>query len=150
MYIKVKTKADACELARRICPEMLDLRVMEEESKKAGYPIYKSRVPGSGAYICDRNDRLELNYDDGHTDNIWIEDWMPQKPEAADVTVGMYKDRVVFGEVKVRDVEEINYCYACGLVAKTLDDGRPGIEITLADGEVASLGVENVAYVRFD
>ena len=115
--------------------------------KNAGYPIHRSCDPESGAYICDLNDRLELNYDDGRSENIWIED---RGGKGAAVIVGMYEDRTVFGEVKVREVKEIDYCYACGLVAKTLDDGRPGIEITLTDGEVASFGVENIAYVRFN
>lgn len=148
MYMKVKTEVDAWKLTNRIFPGAYEL---DPESKNsAGYPIYRSTEPESNAYICGLNDRLELNYDDGHSENIWIEDRMPRKPEGADVAIGMYRERTVFGEVMVRDVKEYTYLMVQGLVAKTLDDGRQGIEITLADGEVASFGNENVAYVRFN
>lgn len=149
MYMKVKTEADAWELAKRIFPETHELRDVES-SKNAGYPIYWSTDPKSNAHISNLNDRLELNYDDGHSENIWIEDRMPQKPEAPDVTVGMYQERTVFGEVMVRDVREIHYDMALGLVTKRLDDGDLGIEITLADGGIASFRTQNVAYVRFN
>ena len=145
MYMKGKTEDDASELARRIFPETKGLRDAEA-SKNAGYPIYRSRDPESNAYICDLHDRLELNYDDGRSENIWIED---RREKGVAVTVGMYRERPVFGEVTVREVKEIKFCYAYGLVAKTLDDGRPGIEITLANDDVASFGAENIAYVKF-
>lgn len=151
MYMKVKTVADAWELAKRIFPGAWERLRDVAASEKAGYPIYRSTDPASNAYICDLDACLDLmNYDDGHTDSIWIEDRMPQKPEAADVTVGMYKDRTVLGEVKVREVVEVPYYMALGLIAKVLDDGRPGIELTMSDGEKASFGAENVAYVRFN
>lgn len=144
MYVKAKTVSDAWELASWLFP--WDYELDPESQSSAGYPIYRSTRPGSNARICDLNDRLELNYDDGRSENIWIEDRLPRQ---VDAVVGMYKERTVFGEVTVQDVEEILYSLVQGLVTKTLDDGRPGIEITLADGEIASFGVENVAYVRF-
>lgn len=147
MYMKVKTELDAWKLANRIFPG--DYELDPESKNSAGYPIFRATTPGSNAHICDLNARLELTYDDGHSENIWIEDRMPQKPEAPDVTVGMYQERTVFGEVVVRDVREIHYDMALGLVTKRLDDGELGIEITLADGGIASFRTQNVAYVRF-
>ena len=144
MHMKVKTELDAWKLAKRIFPG--DYELDPESRNSAGYPIFRSTRPGSNARICDLYDRLELNYDDGRSENIWIEE---RREKGAAVTVGMYKNRTVFGEVKVREVMELDCEYAYGLVAKVLDDGRPGIEITLANGEVASFGTENVAYVRF-
>ena len=144
MYVKVKTEADAWNLAYRLMPKVCELRDVER-SVGAGYPIYNSSDPETKDYICDLNDRLELNYGDGRSENIWIEDRMPKGAEAI---IGMYKERTIFGEVTVRDVKEIPYSVVQGLVVKELDDGRQGIELTLADGKTASFGVENIAYVR--
>lgn len=144
MYMKVKTEADAWELANRIFPG--DYEHDPESLSLAGYPIHKSTQPGSNARICDLNNRLQLTYDNGHLENIWIEERLPKGTAA---TVGIYKERIIFGEVTVQEVKEIHYDLIQGLVAKTLDDGRPGIEITLENGETASFGNENVAYIRF-
>jgi hypothetical protein len=144
MYMKVKTEIDAWKLANRLFPG--DYELDPESKNSAGYPIFRSIEPGSNASICDLYDRLELNYDDGRSENIWIED---RREKGAAVTVGMYRDRTVFGKVKVREVMELDCERAYGLVVKELDDGRQGIEITLANGEIASFGNENVAYVRF-
>ncbi len=146
MYMKVKTEADAWELARRLMPEISE-RKSAPSSMGAGYPVYRSTTPGSNASVCELHDRLELNYDDGHSENIWIED---RREKGAAVTVGTYRERSVFGEVMVRDVREIHYDMALGLVTKRLDDGDLGIEITLADGGIASFRTPNVAYVRFN
>lgn len=143
MYMKVKTEADVWELANRIFPG--DYEHNPESLSSAGYPIYKSTRPGSNARICDLNNRLELTYDNGHLENIWIEERLPK---GTAVTVGIYKERIIFGEVKVQEVKEIHYSLIQGMVAKVLDDGRPGIELTLVDGETASFGNENVAYIR--
>lgn len=145
MYMKVKTEIDAWKLANRLFPG--DYELDPESKNSAGYPIFRSIEPGSNASICDLYDRLELNYDDGRSENIWIED---RREKGAAVTVGIYKERIIFGEVKVQEVKETHYSLIQGMVAKVLDDGRPGIEITLANGEVASFGMENVAYVRFN
>ncbi|MCI8276288.1 MAG: hypothetical protein HFI66_11920 [Lachnospiraceae bacterium] len=142
--MKVKTEIDAWKLANRLFPG--DYELDPESKNSAGYPIFRSIEPGSNASICDLYDRLELNYDDGRSENIWIED---RREKGAAVTVGMYRDRTVFGKVKVREVMELDCERAYGLVVKELDDGRQGIEITLANGEIASFGNENVAYVRF-
>lgn len=80
---------------------------------------------------------------------IWTQEKEDRREKGAAVTIGMYRNRTVFGKVKVREVMELDCEYAYGLVAKTLDDGRPGIELTMSDGEKASFGAENVAYVRF-
>lgn len=144
MYMKVKTEADAWELANRIFPG--DYEHNPESLSSAGYPIYKSTRPGSNARICDLSNRLELTYDNGHSENIWIEERLPK---GTAVTVGIYKERIIFGEVTVQEVKEIHYDLIQGMVTKTLDDGREGIELTLEDGSTASFGNENVAYVRF-
>ncbi len=71
--LKVKNMAEAWELANQIFPT--DYEKDEERSLRAGYPIYGSTAEGRHYdYICDLNDRLEINLADGNrTVNIWIE-----------------------------------------------------------------------------
>lgn len=143
--MKVATVKEAWELANRLFPT--DYEHDEQGSKNAGYPIYMSTLKGSNAHISDLNVRLELNYDDGQSENIWIEEKMKKDNVAV---VGMYVEKTVFGEVKVTEVQEITYHYIQGMVNKKLDDGRFGIELTLDGGEIASFGCESVAYIRFE
>ena len=41
-------------------------------SERAGYKIYRSSI-NHYDYICDLGDRLEVNFADGSTVNIWVE-----------------------------------------------------------------------------
>lgn len=45
----------------------------EEASSKAGYNIWRS-VARYNDYICELGDRLEINYANGKSENIWIDD----------------------------------------------------------------------------
>lgn len=45
----------------------------EQSSERAGYPIYRATNEGSRAYICDLNSGLEINYDDGSSQRIYID-----------------------------------------------------------------------------
>lgn len=143
--MKVATVKEAWELANRLFPT--DYVHDEYGSNNAGYPIYMSTQEGSNAHISDLNTRLELNYDDGRSENIWIEE---KEAKGAVAVVGMWVDKKVFGEVTVKDVKEVTYQCVLGMVNKTLEDGRFGIELSLAGGEIASFGCESVAYIRFD
>lgn len=144
--MQVKTVKDAWDLANRLFPT--DYELDEQASKNAGYSIYTSTGEGVNAWISSLNDRLELNHPDGRSENIWIEELQPKDTVAI---VGVYGERTVFGEVKVNEVREITYHYVQGIVNKTLDDGRFGVEITTKDpvDSVTSFGCENVAYIRF-
>ena len=139
--IKVDSKKAAWDLAGRLFPT--DYEKDEPGTKKAGYPIYKSTNPEVNAWISDLGDRLELNYPNGNSENIWIE-------TNADIVaiVGMYFDETVFGEVKVKKIKEVAYHRVLGIVNKTLDDGRFGVEISFGNNDTATLGCDNVAYVR--
>lgn len=44
----------------------------EDSTDRAGYPIYRN-VENSAFYVCDLNDRLELNYANGKSENYWID-----------------------------------------------------------------------------
>lgn len=71
--IKVGSYAEAWEIVNGIFPT--DYEKDESSSKNAGYPVYRSTADGHYYdYICDLNDRLEVNLKDGNrTVNIWIE-----------------------------------------------------------------------------
>lgn len=139
--IKVDSKKAAWDLAGRLFPT--DYEKDEPGTKKAGYPIYKSTNPEVNAWISDLGDRLELNYPNGNSENIWIE-------TNADIVafVGMYFDETVFGEVKVKKIKEVAYHRVLGIVNKTLDDGRFGVEISFGNNDTATFGCDNVAYMR--
>ncbi len=141
--MKVSTVKEAWELARRLFPS--DYELDSSSIERAGYKVYKSTAEGSNARICDLNDRLELNYDNGLSESIWIEEQMVEDNIAI---VGMYVERSIFGDVRVKDVKEIPYHHVLGMVNKTLDDGRPGIEIAMLEGETASFGHDTLAYIR--
>lgn len=140
--LKVDNKKSAWDLANRLFPE--DYERDEVASENAGYPVYMSTKEGSNAHISDLNNRLELNYDGGRSENIWIEEHHDNV-----AIVGMWIDKTVFGEVTVKEVKEITY-HVLGMVNKMLEDGRFGIELSLTNGEIATFGCENMAYIRFE
>ena len=68
--ITCTTHEEALQLAFRLFPYRTSLD--HERSERAGYPIYYA-VGVENAYICDLNSRIEINYDDGKTENIHVE-----------------------------------------------------------------------------
>lgn len=145
--MQVKTVKDAWNLANRLFTT--DYELNEQATKNAGYKIYSSTKKEVNAWISDLNNRLELNYSNGSSESIWIEERNVKDTVAI---VGLYSERTVFGDVKVKEVKEVTYHYVHGLVNKTLEDGRFGIEITTSDPvqTIVSLGCENIAYIRFE
>lgn len=69
--IKCTNHDEALQIAFRIFPYSTTLD--HERSKNAGYPIYYA-TEDENAYICDLNSRIELNYPDGRTEHIHVED----------------------------------------------------------------------------
>lgn len=45
----------------------------DHSSERAGYPIFRATSEDSRAYICDLNSCLEINYDDGRSQRIYID-----------------------------------------------------------------------------
>lgn len=79
----VKTTAEAWEAANKMLPT--DYQKDEESSQRAGYPIYRSTAADHyNFYICDLNDRLEVNMN-GESVNIWIRE--EEQGEDVEVTV---------------------------------------------------------------
>lgn len=70
MELRVSSTKEAWELASRLFPT--DYEKDEDRSSRAGYPIYYSTAEGMNAWISDLNNRLELNYSNGESENIWI------------------------------------------------------------------------------
>ena len=83
--MKATTIQEAWNLANKMFPT--DYQKDEESSKRAGYPIYRSTAEGHfNDYICDLNDRLEVNIAEGNQSiNIWIEP--EEQGEDVEVTV---------------------------------------------------------------
>ena len=68
----VKSTAEAWNKANEIFPT--DYERDNQRSERAGYPVYSSAAEGHWYdYICDLDDRLELNLSNGDTVNIWVE-----------------------------------------------------------------------------
>lgn len=65
------TTAHAWAIADELFPG--DYAKDEQSSERAGYPIYRATTEGSRAYICDLNSGLEINYDDGSSQRIYID-----------------------------------------------------------------------------
>lgn len=79
----VKTIEEAWEAANKLFPT--HYQKDEESSQRAGYPIYRSTaVDHFHFYICDLNDRLEVNLD-SESVNIWIRE--EEQGEDVEVTV---------------------------------------------------------------
>ena len=70
--MKVSSVKQAWELANRLFPTAYEKD--EERSRRAGYPIHHSTAEGVNAWISDLGNRLELNYPNGESENIWIEE----------------------------------------------------------------------------
>lgn len=70
--IKAKTMEEAWTKVNEIFPT--DYAKDNDSSERAGYPIYRSTAEGHYYdYICDLNNRLEINLAEGNqTINIWI------------------------------------------------------------------------------
>lgn len=66
------SKKEAWEIANRLFPT--DYLEDPERSKRAGYPIYHSTADGVNAWISDLGCTLELNFPDGKTIRINIEE----------------------------------------------------------------------------
>lgn len=69
--IEVNSRKEAWSLVDKIFPT--DYIKDEVSSAGAGYPVYRSTAEGHFYdYICDLNDRLEVNLSNGKTVNIWF------------------------------------------------------------------------------
>lgn len=71
VILKCKLIANSRSSAIESAQELLDEVFSHDsfKSERAGYPIYTCE---SGSYVCDLEDRIEVNFANGLTKNIWI------------------------------------------------------------------------------
>lgn len=87
-HMTASSVQDAWNKVDRIFPTDYDKD--ESASRIAGYPIYRSSVDYCNC-ICDLGSRLEVNFSDGRTVNIWIEDTAEKiRKSLAEVTRKLY------------------------------------------------------------
>jgi len=68
--IEVTSIAEAWNMVNALFPT--DYTLDESSTERAGYPVYRSNTEHYD-YICDLNDRLEINLKEGNkTINVWI------------------------------------------------------------------------------
>ena len=65
--LTANSKSSAIESAYQLLDEVFSYNSFK--SDRAGYPIYTC---DSGSYVCDLEDRIEINFANGLTKNIWI------------------------------------------------------------------------------
>lgn len=70
--MKAKNRTEAWRIADALFPG--DYELDQTRSKNAGYNVYYSTREGINAWISDLNTRLEINYHNGSSENIWIEE----------------------------------------------------------------------------
>lgn len=90
---KTATKEEAWRIVDEIFPTDYELDPIRTSG--AGYNIYSSTASEgfSYFYICDLNDRLEVNMG-AATVNIWIETADEVRKQLAEVTKRLYPNRV--------------------------------------------------------
>lgn len=66
--IIANTAVKAWEILFDFMPEAV-FNKNHEKSEAAGYNVYEF----ANGYVCDLNTRLEINFNNGKTRNIWIE-----------------------------------------------------------------------------
>ena len=150
----VSSVKEAWELANKLFPT--DYKKDEERSSRAGYPIYHSTADGVNAWISDLGNRLELNYSNGESENIWIEEdednisklsykiFITNSIEAASlIAQGLMNEPVkdciqishgtasgsVFSEM-IPDIYKKHGKFYAALVYRT-ENGKPEYELTL-------------------
>lgn len=102
----VKTEFQAWEAVAALFPT--EYKKDEEASKRAGYTIYRSTV-NYYDYFCMLGDRIEVNFSNGKTVNVWIKP--DPKPE-----VRAYKTEAELREMAEAISEEI--------VIRTIENGN--------------------------
>jgi len=100
--IEVNSKAEAWSIIDRIFPT--DYSVDEVSSAAAGYKVYRSTAEGHWYdYICDLNDRYEVNLSNGITVNVWFSEIYMKAKELAHMVERLTQENDdLTGEVAVQ------------------------------------------------
>lgn len=108
--IKVSSVDEAWAIVNDIFPT--DYEKDEQSSERAGYPIYRSTAEDRYYdYICDLNNRLEINLHDGNrTVNVWIDksgeqEYVSESVEASKAVKELGKN--IFPLFEIEEYKEI-------------------------------------------
>ena len=147
--IKCTNHEEALQLAFRLFPYSTSLD--HERSKRAGYPIYYA-TGVENAYICDLNSRIEINYDDGKTENIHVES---EKDFNSDIqiTIGDISTILPFDYdgAGFDTIHDQSYLGPMNIVFDKTAQGEDIIKIFDSLGtRVYSRIIDRVAYVRIN
>lgn len=113
----------------------------DNSSERAGYPIYRATSENSRAYICDLNSCLEVNYDDGRSQRIYIDrDALKaehQQTEQAEALAREIQQRKAAEEAAQKADE------ARALAQGELEDAREALADKAAECDDLAQSVEN-------
>lgn len=162
-------RANAIRKVNEIFPG--DYEQDTRSSERAGYPIFRStdRENHYYNYICDLNDRFEINLENGETVNVWIDEEPAAEPETEaepemheyNLTIGLFdKDtekQEISTEAAKRIISEILlnkfdiFAFTmidCSGVYKMNSTGRivrePSIRIEIATDEEITETIEKI------
>lgn len=113
----------------------------ENSSERAGYPIYRATTEGSRAYICDLNSGLEINYDDGSSQRIYIDrDALKAEHQQAEQAEALAREieKRKAAEEAARKADE-----ARALAQGELEDAREALADKEAECDDLAQSVEN-------
>jgi hypothetical protein len=89
-----KNMSEAWNMVNELFPT--DYYENTAKTANAGYPIYDSTLGDENGYICDLGCRLEINFADGRSVNIWIEEAEAEAEEATQKYITFEINSVLF------------------------------------------------------
>lgn len=140
---EVTSVSEAWKIANQLFPT--DYILDAEKSNGAGYPIYVSTADGYNGWISDLNTRLELNFADGTSKNIWI----VEKPKTRTMTASMKYELLFSVDNAISDALEflVNECYNVTgheMIIDRLDAVR-GIVLMMQENEKQQMKKDRIA-----
>lgn len=104
--ITVDTKYNAWKLINKFigAPYLKD----DKASENAGYDVYRNEE--KDIYVNDLGVRLEINYADGTTENIWIDE-LTRKAELRETKYKNLKEKLIAKVCELIDKEEYDNIY---------------------------------------
>lgn len=102
----------------------------EEKTRKAGYHIYTFK----GGWVSDLNDRLEVNFENGSTYSVRIEEEAVKQQQILDTITQDFQDARAIQEMPITQfiADLIGYSLGWGMADR--GDGKPKIHLEGEDG----------------
>ena len=117
----------------------------DNNSERAGYPIFRATSEGSRAYICDLNSSLEINYDDGSTQRINIRPEVLEAEHQQARELENLTDKITWyqGEFNKETEQRKKAEEARALAQGELEDAREALADAEAERDDMAKSVEN-------